>query len=783
MSNRVSLRRIQYRLPNGRQLLLPAGADGLWTQDWSDLTLRLTVLPDASKPGFTVYRLEPGDGCNNMTCQRMHLQSESRNTFDQPSVVEFVCEGHSHRYPGELYSSIAPLWRDRLRAEARSLTRDLENQRAVASEYLKPDRSVFGQASTFFADVNRRFSGKNAPKLKDYDDLLERVRKQADLLKDCTSAQYAILHDTGVEFARIREENDDLKKNVLDRWNGAIIVAEVGQKGAEQIEAGAFWILDKYGEVLAKDPVRQFAYKLTLITMRSVGHGLGVAVDGGAFREVFHEIWNQSRQELPEALTKLLLGSLKRTFRDPKNLSAMETLATQLVSLCLYVLFTSIDFWVFDAPEIPRDERQQKFGMRMARGLSEQIVQSIQNIVVAGRVHDLPEDSIARKQVERLGSVVGTLINSTMRELLLMIEKARSEGAPFFDIFRADAAGAIVSIVKDMAAAVLEEPVKDVMRASIGQDRLHWEVFIKSLLPRSPAGQVSPEPPAIIPPEAHPRETPPKPDRTTRAEVHLVPREQRPVSVKTDSAHMGSAYTSEEIELAQRTGKIRMSTGKENGVHVLGVVVKNEDNQPIAEWYEVSHDSVAQPGALKVGHTEQQALTRLRSGKVEVGKQIIPLRPKPGWTIEMKSVTTQTSESSMAQRALASRFSETPALKSLWEQASRDLPNTKVGFATARSNFWEVVNNGTSRDAQTVRNILREAGYQLQGGSLAPMNQMEGWDNRTSREVTDRRLTIDHAGSQGATPDRTLDPENLRFMSQRDNSFRGDRYDANDHPL
>lgn len=145
-----------------------------------------------------------------------------------------------------------------------------------------------------------------------------------------------------------------------------------------------------------------------------------------------------------------------------------------------------------------------------------------------------------------------------------------------------------------------------------------------------------------------------------------------------------------------------------------------------------------------------------------------------------------------AAKAYQSRFSETPALKALWQQAAQGLPSTTEGFAQARSRFWRLVNEGTSADAKAVREILKEMKFELQEGTNAPMLKLEGWDPesgmktwdpRQTREITDRRLTIDHADAQSSGSGANLDPSNLRFMTQRDNSFRGNRFDANDKLL
>lgn len=133
-----------------------------------------------------------------------------------------------------------------------------------------------------------------------------------------------------------------------------------------------------------------------------------------------------------------------------------------------------------------------------------------------------------------------------------------------------------------------------------------------------------------------------------------------------------------------------------------------------------------------------------------------------------------------AQGAFASRFSATPCLKTLWERAALGSPDTPEGFVSARREFWRLVNSSGSADAESVRAIIVTAGYELQSGTNAPLLKLQNWDHRTSRELSDRRLTIDHADPQSATRKQTLSSSNLRFMSQRDNSLRGDRYGADD---
>jgi hypothetical protein len=146
-----------------------------------------------------------------------------------------------------------------------------------------------------------------------------------------------------------------------------------------------------------------------------------------------------------------------------------------------------------------------------------------------------------------------------------------------------------------------------------------------------------------------------------------------------------------------------------------------------------------------------------------------------------------------AQHAFANRFSATAELKSVWERAARGKDN----FEAARNAFWRQVNEGADRDATAVRRIIEAAGFQLQGGTRAPLLKEQGWSERsrelmeqakdsgwfTRRELKDRVLEIDHAVAQSVDKSRGLDADNLRFMLGRDNAFRGNRHDDADRAL
>jgi hypothetical protein len=133
-----------------------------------------------------------------------------------------------------------------------------------------------------------------------------------------------------------------------------------------------------------------------------------------------------------------------------------------------------------------------------------------------------------------------------------------------------------------------------------------------------------------------------------------------------------------------------------------------------------------------------------------------------------------------AQNAFSLKFSETAELNDLWQRSAQG----KTSFESARSEFWRLINNDDSHDAMVVRKILDLAGYELQGGGNAPLLKMEWEFSRNdpvgSKQNSDRKLSIDHKTPQSDPDSLILSSNNLAFLSSRDNSFRGNRYNAKD---
>jgi hypothetical protein len=171
--------------------------------------------------------------------------------------------------------------------------------------------------------------------------------------------------------------------------------------------------------------------------------------------------------------------------------------------------------------------------------------------------------------------------------------------------------------------------------------------------------------------------------------------------------------------------------------------------------------------AIEAEHeTEQRQMDAI------LGDQLGPLPP---------SLQNQAHDELTASReAFAGRFAETDALRDLWERAAAD----RSSFPSAREEFWRLVNNDSSPDAQAVRELLHVAGFETHTGTAnAPTLHVEGYEavraEDANRVRADLTLSIDHIDAQAHGGER-LKASNLRFLSTRDNSTRGARHDASD---
>jgi hypothetical protein len=134
--------------------------------------------------------------------------------------------------------------------------------------------------------------------------------------------------------------------------------------------------------------------------------------------------------------------------------------------------------------------------------------------------------------------------------------------------------------------------------------------------------------------------------------------------------------------------------------------------------------------------------------------------------------------------AFASPFAAVPPLLRLWNRAVER--GRSKDFDNCRSRFWRLVNSAKDPDAIVVGSLLHAAGYDLQGGPRAPKLALN-WKPREVEDrfkvLADRSLSLDHIKDQHDCHQKNMhnqiiDAANLQFMSLRNNSEKGHRYDA-----
>jgi RHS repeat-associated protein len=154
-----------------------------------------------------------------------------------------------------------------------------------------------------------------------------------------------------------------------------------------------------------------------------------------------------------------------------------------------------------------------------------------------------------------------------------------------------------------------------------------------------------------------------------------------------------------------------------------------------------------------------------------------------------------------ASEAFQGTFAENRQLFSLWKRAAKNAGT----WDEAREAFWALVRTDKSNEAKFVREMLDDAGFVFRKGSAdgtAPVlsehigkfseARARAWAGKDSfrNEIVDRLIAFRESGTVPASDfsDRVLsidhviarenggpllDPVNLRFMIQRDNSFKG----------
>ncbi len=468
--------------------------------------------------------------------------------------------------------------------------------------------------------------------------MLKRLEATAD------AGDYETLHDAGLEFIHIREEQDRINRKFYRRNEGIIQVAELGQKVAELTEGGALWLLDTYGQVICRSPVQLFAYRFSLMTVWAGFRAGSAGVACGTARAAFKEVAQKFRDDFPKAAAGLLMGSLRRTFPNPESMGPMETFAERLIGLMISVFFKTLDFVIFEKQNLHASRRADLALLEhLGKGLSSEIINTIGAMLVSDKIKDLPIDSPARKQAERLGAVIPAIINATVEEILKMKQIADTQGRQFHDVFVSEGAEALVNIIGSAAKAFLEAPVQDWMKTRHALDQKSWEQWISNISLRNRPGDLKPSYPTSsadnkatgsengtansdigastptgVPSQTAPGQKPraPQPTRAQIKRVKTTPPQNRAPASSAGTKKLGLPYTRQQLADKVKNGELSKYA------HLLRVVVTNPNGKDAREWFEVSDGNATQLGTGGMEFTEQQARSRIASMELQPGSQI-----------------------------------------------------------------------------------------------------------------------------------------------------------------
>jgi hypothetical protein len=157
----------------------------------------------------------------------------------------------------------------------------------------------------------------------------------------------------------------------------------------------------------------------------------------------------------------------------------------------------------------------------------------------------------------------------------------------------------------------------------------------------------------------------------------------------------------------------------------------------------------------------------LDSGVADQGDKPIPLRPgETGKAAEARIKT-----------VIGKKIGGFPGLKTLWEAAAKRAlggeeltkSNYPTKYKAARRIFWTLV-NGKGPEAEAARAIFKDAGFEMKGGTNAPM--LEGADV-TLRDA-ESRISLDHKEEKaiGEGWRKALDADNLQLEFEMANKER-----------
>jgi hypothetical protein len=245
----------------------------------------------------------------------------SLNSLKPDAYFLITWFGKAHYVSPTLYEKDADLYNMYHWKEALLLIQEIEAYEMVYREWADPSgfmdhmvassvyvtRSVTDWTKSWFTEIKKAPKPDVAEFRKLVDrcyDVLELVAKN-DLQVDKTVKN-------GIELARVRTDLRSLDKKVQEFRDHAISSAEQITAGLETVESTSFQVLNVVPTILMMDPLREAAYKITVLIVRTSARGVGGALAYGTKEAFLNEALGVLKREVPGLIVDLLMKPLGR---------------------------------------------------------------------------------------------------------------------------------------------------------------------------------------------------------------------------------------------------------------------------------------------------------------------------------------------------------------------------------------------------------------------------------------------------------------------------------------
>ncbi len=381
--------------------------------------------------------------------QQQALVSTAIEQVCRPTILlEIVFYSKIHLVQPDEFVLKAKDYHKILREETLLLYNDVKDNRKIYQEWADPDgfiESAVANSTAAFAATTDAVVGffkavKRAPKpdIEEFDKLIDRVSKVAyDVNAAAGALTYENIHEIGIQLALIREDSRRLYKAVDLFRNRAIDSAETITKGLETAEGASFQVLALVPTLTGMDPLREAAYRISLIVLRAGGRSAGAAL---AQTSIIRELCGVLKADVPPMLVEVISSVLRGAIPKGAGKELLIFIVKQQVEfLCDLALMVNER-----GTNLKEDDIKQLGMNRLTSCLSELISK-----LLGGRPSDTGVQRLAKSLAENT-------INTLWRDALTARETAKTQGREFWDVFLAEFPWTIVKIIQGTFVGVLQ---------------------------------------------------------------------------------------------------------------------------------------------------------------------------------------------------------------------------------------------------------------------------------------------------------------------------------------